>query len=626
MKPFFQRLRPQVLPRNSRREKLVRLLLRQITAHYCRFFDSYKSWIKQNEPDGNGLIAQQILAGNLEDATLISLMLPVIGTPAPYLYEVLQSIMVQTYKNWELWIITVCPPSSELGQLLDTYATRDNRIRINFINPDLELAEALNTTITMSHGEFIGFLEQADQLAPFALFEIFQALNKFRDTDLFYSDEDHLTLDGKHRYDPIFKPVFSIDYLRSVNYIQHFLVLRKSLGDSLGWLRVGFDDSQNYDLILRAVEQARWVTHIPKVLYHQRTSPHTTASRQDINSYTNKAGLRAVREHLTRCGFNASVENGPHPGLFHSTYQVRNQPLVSIIIPNREHADDLYRCVDSILSQTAYQNYEILIVENNSHSDNILALYHSLQARDERVRVIEYTRDTFNYSEINNYAAGLAKGTILLFLNNDIQILNADWLEHMLGYALRPDVGAVGAKLYFPNMLIQHAGVIVGMGVGSGHRFVGFPQADSGYQYNLIIPQNLSAVTAACLMIRHNVFDEVNSFDPAYQIAYGDIDLCLKLRQKDYLIVWTPYAELIHYESMTRGYEDTSIKEARFYKEADLLMKRWADFFSNGDPYYNPNLTLRRGDFSVQAGICNQAPRSIKGLLSSSSPSRRASV
>jgi len=336
----------------------------------------------------------------------------------------------------------------------------------------------------------------------------------------------------------------------------------------------------------------------------------------DAKTYASEAGLQAVSEHLERCGLKGTAQVGSAPTIYQVRYEIQATPVVSIIIPNHEHAKDLLRCINSILSQSTYQRYEILIIENNSHREDIFALYEQLENQDKRVRVMKYPHEPFNYSEINNFAITLASGEVLLFLNNDTQVLKPDWLERMLEYALRPDVGAVGAKLYYPNMLVQHAGMIVGIGVGARHYFVGYPKDDPGYRYNLVVPQNLSAVTAACLMIRKDVFNEVGGFDPDYQLGYGDIDLCLKLRQKDYLIVWTPYAELIHYESMTRGYEDTPQKEARFYREANLLITNWADFFAAGDPYYNPNLTLSQGDFSIRSGICNHTPRPARGLIS----------
>ena len=383
--------------------------------------------------------------------------------------------------------------------------------------------------------------------------------------------------------------------------------------EQLGRIHGTGESGWEYELVLRAVEQARWITHIPQVLYHVRKSSLKLTVENENQNQTER--IKSLREHLSRCGLPAEVENGPRPGLFRVTYLIDKAPLVSIIIPNHEHADDLQRCIDSILSKTEYQNYEILIVENNSHGAEIFSLYEKLKNQDGRVRVLEYTQILFNYSQINNFAVENASGEVLLFLNNDTQILEPDWLRRMLEYALRPDVGAVGAKLYFSNWLIQHAGIIIGLGVGAGHHFVGSRRNFTGYQNNLVTPQDFSAVTAACLMMRRNVFDEAGGFDEQYQLSYGDIDLCLKIRQKGYLIAWTPYAELIHFESRTRGYEVTSKQEARFTREANLFMEKWASLLMEGDPFYNPNLALTRGDFSIRTEVCRKHARHSRGLL-----------
>jgi len=604
------------MPRNSRREKTARLILNKTPALRSLLTGNYRIWIRQNEPGKNSLEEQKIKALAFADRPLISIVVPVFSPPLKVLHEMVQSVLAQSYQNWELCLANGETTSSIIQRVLETYAKQDKRIRVKALETNQGIAGNTNAAIEMAQGSFIGFLDHDDCLAPFALYEVVSAINQYSETDLLYSDEDYLSADGKRRYNPVFKPILSIDYLRAGNYMPHFLVLRKELGDRLGWLRLGFDGAQDYDLILRTVERARWVTHIPQVLYHWRALPTSTASTLDAKTYASEAGLRAISEHLERCDLKGTVQVGPTPTIYQMRYEIPTPSLVSIIIPNHEHAKDLRRCVDSILSQTIYQHYEILIVENNSQSEDIFALYRQLQVQDKRVRVLEYRHHPFNYSEINNFAVDLSTGSLLVFLNNDTEVISPNWLERMLEYAQRPDVGAVGAKLYFPNNLIQHAGLIVGMGVGAGHYFVGYPRDYPGYRYNLLLPQNLSAVTAACLMIRKEVFDEVGGFDPNYQLGYGDIDLCLKLRQKDYLVVWTPHAELIHHESLTRGYEDTPEKEARFYREAKLLMTKWADFFAAGDPYYNPNLTLSRGDFSLRAGVCNQTPRPARGLLS----------
>lgn len=572
----------------------------------------YQAWIKQNEPDQSALEEQKSRALSFTNQPLISIVVAVVSPSLTGLHEMLRAILAQSYQNWEVCLVVEKTVTNAMRQALAAYAAQDGRFRVKVLGTNRGIAGNTNAAIEMAQGDFIGFLDQNDCLAPFALYEVVDALNQQPETDLFYSDEDHLSVDGKHRHDPGFKPAFSIDYLRANNYIAHFLVLRKTLGAKIGWMRLGFDGAQDYDLILRAVEQARWITHIPQVLYHARASASSLAS--PTNSSAGETGLRAVREHLARCGVGATVEQAQSPVIYRVKYEISDNPLVSIIIPNHEHAGDLRRCVNSILTQSMYTDYEILIMENNSRQAETISLYQELQERDARVRVVEYHQQPFNYSEINNHAASLARGSVLLFLNNDTQVITPGWLERMLEYAIRPDVGAVGVRLYFKNLLIQHTGVIVGLGAGAGHFFVGYPRNYAGYRNNLFTPQDLSAVTAACLMMRRSVFDEIGGFGPEYRLAFGDIDLCLKARQKKYLVVCTPYAELIHYESMTRGIEDTREKEARFTEEANLLLERWAGFLAMGDPSYNPNLSLSRGDFSVRAGVCQPAPRPVEGL------------
>jgi GT2 family glycosyltransferase len=621
MKPFLQRLRPILVPRNSQREKFARLILGKIPSLRSILAGSYRTWIKQNEPDKNTLEEQKFKALSLLYQPLISIVVPVFSPPLKVLHEMILSVQGQSYQNWELCLVNGdLLNTANIQKVLEAYAAQDKRIKVKALDTNYGIAGNTNVAIEMAQGDFIGFLDHDDCLAPFALYAVVEALNQYPETDLFYSDEDYITPDGKRRYNPSFKPIFSIDYLRAANYMPHFFVLRKELGNRLKWLRQGFDGAQDYDLALRVVEQARWITHIPQVLYHWRALSTSTASAPEAKSYASVAGISAVREHLTRCGLQGDVEHGAYPTLYHVKYQLNESPLVSIIIPNYEHAEDLHRCVDSILEHTTYQCYEILIVENNSQKPKTFAMYRHLQEQDKRVRVVEYHQQPFNYSAINNYAVSLALGSMLLFLNNDTQVLNPDWLERMLEYAMRPDVGVVGAKLYYPDMRIQHAGVTVGLGGAAGHYFGSYPKAHPGYRYNLLIPQNLSAVTAACLMMRRSVFDEIGGFDEAYQLAFGDIDLCLKVRQNYYLIVWTPFAELIHHESKTRGYDNTPEKGERFNQEVRFFLEKWAAFLAMGDPYYNPNLTLHRGDFSVRAGICQHVPRTSRGLLTAKSP------
>jgi O-antigen biosynthesis protein len=613
LKNTLRKIRPFLAPKNSRRERIARFLLQKLPALRSFLLRDYKKWIRLNEPGENDLKQQCLVSVNFPLQPLISLVTPVYRTSPKVLTQTIESVFAQTYGNWELCIANGDPTDRRVAAVLNNFARRDTRIRVINVEKNLGIAGNTNAAIAEARGEFIAFLDHDDILAPFALFELINALNQFPESDLFYSDEDYITGNGKRRYNPYFKPVLAIDYLRTCNYMPHFLVVRKDVGDQLGWLREGLDGAQDFDLVLRVVEVARWVTHIPQILYHWRALSTSTASAPEAKGYANDAGLRVVQDHLRRVGLNGHVENGPGLTTYHIRYELSRHPLVSIIIPNHNHMCDLKRCITSIEQRSTYKNFEIIIVENNSQEAELLAYYQELQQND-RARVIEYHKLPFNYSEVNNFAVAHARGEILLFLNNDVEVISPDWLERMLEYALRADVGGVGAKLYFPNEIIQHVGVIIGLGGLAGHQYVNYPRSFAGYRYNALLPQNYSAVTAACLMMRRKVFDEINGFDLAYQLAFGDVDLCLRLRDAGYLIVWTPYAELYHHESLTRGYDDKGQKMQRFLREVEFCQKRWQQVLDAGDPYYNPNLALDRGYYSLRPGKCDHTPRSVKGL------------
>jgi len=460
-------------------------------------------------------------------------------------------------------------------------------------------------------GDWVIIASAPVQLAPFALREIYHAIAAHPQADLIYADGDWLDLQGR-RSSPWMKPALGLDSLRSQNYITPFFAIRKSLGDALDWLRPQAGQAWAEDLVWRAVEQARQVVHIPQVLYHQ------------IAEYTQEARIadfcqdeqRVLAEHLQRMGLQAKVEVGPAPRTYRLRYALQSQPLVSIVIPSCNLPEELQRCVMAILAKSTYPNYEIFLVENNSHDATVFELYRQLQNQDARVRVMEYAHTPFNYAEINNSAAAQAGGDVLLFLNNDTEVIDPDWIERMLEYAQRPDVGAVGAKLYYPQDLIQHMGVIVGMYGSAGHTFANYPRNYSGYHYNALLAQNYSAVTAACLMTRRAVFEEVGGFDVGYRLNFNDIDLCLKMRRNGYSIVWTPYAQLYHHESLTRGYDSNTEMLARSQQEARTLAERWKHFLEDGDPYYNPNLALDRGYYSLRPGKYRPRPRAMPGFKS----------
>lgn len=585
-------------------------LARKIRDHFLPPI-RYQQWIKNNEPNQRMLAEQQTQSRHFSYRPLISIVTPVYNTPTVILDAAIQSIIEQTYDNWEICIANGSPESHWVCNILDSYQTKDRRIKVVHLEENLGIAGNTNAAIELASGEFIGFLDHDDCLAPFALFEVVLTLQQHADSDLIYSDEDLISSNGKKRFSPHFKPIYSPDLLRSVNYITHFLVVRKTLGDQISWLRNGYEAAQDYDLILRIAEKAKHIVHIPKILYHWRHWASSTTNTHDTSSsakiMANEAGKKALQEHLERCGLIGSVEDGPDPTLYQVTYQITGTPLVSIIILTRDHAEDLRKCISSIQSKTTYQNYEIILVENASQEKETFLLYKELK-KNPSIRVVPYN-ETFNFSSANNYAANQARGDVLLFLNNDIEVLSQDWLERMLEHALRKEVAIVGSKLYYPNDTIQHAGVILGIAGFAGHSHKYFPGNAKGYINRLRLIQNYSAVTGACMMIRKDVFYELGKFDEEYALAASDIDLCLKALARNYLNVWTPYSELYHHESKTRGQDDTPEKIKQFEKETRYFEQKWANFLLQGDPYYNPNLTLSSENFGINPKPINVSIR-----------------
>lgn len=485
---------------------------------------------------------------------------------------------------------------------LENPETHCRRVAFFPYRPDQDI-KSFQQVLASSQAEYILFASAPLQLAPSALTEVGNVLTTDAQPDLLYSDGDWLDTRGR-RFNPWFKPAFALDSLRAQNYIVPLFAVRKSLGDSLDWFDPAAGSAWAEDLIWRVLEHAREVVHIPKVLYHQ-TGPRPVTPEDE---------QRVLQKHLERVGWPAEIAPGPASHTFHLRYRLHQQPLISIIIPNHDFAGELRRCIRSILQKSTYSHFEILILENNSQEPETLRLYEQLQAQDARVRVLEYHHRPFNYAEINNFGAFQARGEVLLFLNNDTEVITPDWLERMLEYAQRPDVGAVGAKLYYPEGLIQHAGVILGLLGAGAHHFVNYPRQYPGYHFNTLLPQNFSIVTAACLMTRREVFQEVNGFDPAYRLAFNDFDLCLKIRERGYAVVWTPYAELYHHESLTRGYDSNTVMLERLHRERQTFVTRWQSLLREGDPYYNPNLALDRGYYSLRPGRYDVAARAMPGL------------
>ena len=558
----------------------------------------YGEWYSLTKPTAEELEEQR---KKVFDAPVkFSIVIPAFKTPERFLREMLDSIAEQTYANWEVCVADGSPAGQSCERVLEQYAKKDSRFKYVILGENKGISGNTNAAMDMATGDYIVLADHDDKLTPNALYECAKLLQEHPGCDCFYSDEDKLDMDGGALFDPHFKPDFNIDLLCSVNYICHLFVVSHDLAAQLGGFRQEYDGAQDYDFIFRCTEKAKEIRHIPKVLYHWRCHKDSTASNPESKLYAFDAGARAIMDHYKRVGIEAErVEKGVDYGIYHSVYKIQGEPLVSIIIPNKDHTDDLELCLFSMSRKSTYRNYEVLIVENNSEKEETFEYYKKLPERYPKVRVLTWEKE-FNYSAINNFAAEEAQGEYLLFLNNDVEILTPDWIEEMLQNCQQENVAAVGAKLYYPDDTIQHAGVVLGLGGIAGHIMCRASREDPGYFGRMISVQEISAVTAACMMVKKSEFDSVKGFDETFQVAFNDIDLCMKFRASGKKIVFTPYAELYHYESKSRGLEDTPEKQFRFDKEVKRFQEKWAQQLEMGDPYYSPNLSVTEGDCSLR--------------------------
>lgn len=525
--------------------------------------DVYEHWVRGNEPSGKALRAQEEIDFKSKPLLTVVSIFPDGVKAAPF-RKMFDSICAQTYAKWEFLYCSGAPADAgECGGK-----------KINWVDKPEKL-------LSSASGDFIVFVPPYAALSKFSLFEIARRINDDSRLDFMYSDEDFIGEDSK-RSNPVFKPEWSPDTLRSFDYINGFFGVEKKLLADVEPLKGGYKGP--YDMVLRLTEKARNIERIPMVLFH--VNAETQAALSSSRDEEEKAALAA---HLSRAALRGSVRKGLVEHGHKVDYELGSSPLVSIVIPNRNHRGDLEKCVDSIITKSGYRNYEILIVENNSDEKDIFEYYEKIGAA-ANVRVIHW-REKFNYSAINNFAAKESKGGVLLFLNNDTQVINGDWLERLLEFALRKDVGAVGAKLYYPDKTIQHAGIIMHAGGVASHCFRNYEGDADGYLGRLKMVQNLSAVTGACVMVRKEVFEEAGGFDESFPLTYNDVDLCLSLRKKGYLVVWTPYAELFHYEQKSRGTDLSFENKKNLFSEAEKLKRKWGAFIERDDPYYNPNLS-----------------------------------
>lgn len=562
-----------------------------------RYEEAYQQYMTECEPDEEDLSEQIRNASDFRIKPLISVIVPVYNTNREMLIEMIESVRSQTYPNWQLCLADGNSSKEHVAGILNDYAAKDSRIKVKLLTENFGIAGNTNAALDLASGDYIALLDHDDLLPRWALYSVVSAINSSNEPDVLYSDEDKITFDGATRFFPHFKPDWSPDLLRSYNYITHLFVAKRALVSRAGNFLPGYDGSQDHDLILRTTELAEQIVHIPQILYHWRSHAESTAESQGNKSYTLEAGVKAISAHLERKGLPGTVEFNQKFGSYRVNYKLTAEPLVSIIIPNFEHIAELRCCIESIFKLTTYKNFEVIVVENNSSSKDIFAYYEQIQ-KAHGVRVIHW-EGQFNYSAINNFAVRESRGEILLFMNNDTEVIAPDWIEQMLQYAQRQDVGAVGAKLYYADDTIQHAGVILGFRGLAGHAFLQLPKDEPGYMGRAMVAQNVSAVTAACMMMRKGFFDSLSGFDETLKVAFNDIDLCMKIRQAGKLIVYTPYAELYHHESVSRGAEDTEEKKERFVGEIEYFHSKWKDQLDAGDPYYNPHLDLELTPYRI---------------------------
>ena len=526
-----------------------------------------------------------------------SILVPLYNTPEDFLKEMIESVQAQTYSDWELCLADGSDAAHpQVERIVMQFQQRDNRIKYRKLEKNFGISGNTNACIEMATGDYIALFDHDDLLHPSVLYENMKAICE-QGADFIYTDE--LTFQGTTKNITVahFKPDFAIDNLRANNYICHFTVFQKSLLDKTGLFRSECDGSQDFDMVLRLTEQAQKIVHIPKPLYFWRSHAQSVASSVGAKPYVIQAAKKAIGDHLDRMGLKGEVLDSVVPSMYRLKYEINGRPLVSILIPNKDHVSDLRKCIVSIQEKSSYPNYEIIVIENNSVEEKTFQYYQILE-RKPNIRVVQWN-GKFNYSAINNFGYTFAKGDYILLLNNDTEVISSDWIQEMLMYAQRSDVGAVGAKLYYPDGTIQHGGVVLGVGGVAAHLHCNRPKEDVGYMGRLIYAQDLTAVTAACMMIPRKVWEQTKGLDESFEVAFNDVDFCMRIRQLGYLIVFTPFAELYHYESKSRKADDTPEKRARFVGEVERFQARWAKELEAGDPYYNPNFSPNDANFTI---------------------------
>ena len=544
----------------------------------------------------------------LPGAPVISICVPLYNTPENFLRQLLDSLAAQTSPAWQLCLADASDEAhARVGEMVRAAQKADGKGRIAYVKIENKgIAANTNAAAALATGEYMALADHDDILAPHAVWTVQQAILR-TGAEFLYSDEALFRSSPRRPITGHFKPDYAPDYLLACNYICHLAVMKKSLYDAVGGERSLCDGAQDHDLFLRVLEQIEpdKICHIPHVLYYWRVHAGSTSGGVEAKPYVSAAARTALEEHLARTGRKGRVEPGLFPSTYRVVWQLDESPLVSILIPNKDHTEDLEKCLASVYGKTEYPNFEVIVIENNSTDPATFAYYEQLESSRPNCRVVRY-EGGFNFSAINNFGRLFAKGEYLLLLNNDVEVLNGGWLTEMVSQTAQPGVGACGAMLYYPDDTVQHAGIITGLGGYAGHSHKYRPRGTSGYMFRMATVQDFSACTAACLLVRASVYDALNGLDEGYAVAFNDVDFCLRIRRAGWRIVWTPYAELYHYESKSRGLDEKDKeKKARFTGEQKRLTDRFTRAALIADPYYNPSLTLDREDFSESADLRN---------------------
>jgi len=549
----------------------------------------------------------------------ISILVPLYNTPLNFLEEMIGSVTRQTYQNWELCLADGSDEAhKEVGEYCKKLVAEDARIKYQKLAKNDGISGNTNECLKLATGEYIGLFDHDDILHPSVLYEYVKVINE-QDADYIYCDETTFKNGSVDNMITLhFKPDYAVDNLRANNYICHFSCFKKDLLEGMELFRKQFDGSQDHDMILRLTDKAKNVVHVPKLLYYWRSHAGSVASDISAKSYAIEAARGAVADHLRTHGYEhfKITSTRAFETIFKISYEIKGEPKISIVIANKDHVDDLRRCISSIREKSTYENFEIVVVENSSETEEIFAYYSELtndkfnktmkhgdmtMSDDGVIKVVKYEGE-FNYSAINNLGAEKTDGEYILLLNNDTQVITVNWMEELLMYAQREDVGAVGGKLFYANKTIQHAGVVIGLGAHrtAGHTHYGQSRENLGYMGRLCYTQNVTAVTGACLMVKKELFKKVGGLDTGFAVSLNDVDFCLKLRKEGYLNVFTPFAELYHFESISRGLDDSGEKAQRYNKESEVFREKWKEELVKGDPYYNPNFSLDRSDYSLK--------------------------